>query len=123
MDWTSLLASSDKNVNSLDNKVAVSDLIFFAAADEEKAIPLPAGRALCSFCKKEFSNSQNANAHIKNYHLKSSNIAYQCNICESQFKNTHLFRLHINRTHKIFGVKNFVEQYSTEVYVDNILLM
>ena len=84
--------------------------------EDYKLLSLPDGRAKCLECGKMYTTVDNARHHFRKLHGLDPPVRIQCTICGSCFPHATHFRVHINRSHKIVGVKNIVGTYG--LFVD-----
>ena len=82
---------------------------------------LPDGSARCLRCNKNYSDVQNARQHYRKFHGVDPPVRIQCTICGKCSHHPTQFRVHINRVHKIVGVKNIVGTYGIFVDPDRCL--
>ena len=84
--------------------------------EDYKLMSLLDGRAKCLVCGKIYTTRENARHHFRNFHGSDPPVRIQCTLCGSYFPQANHFRVHINRSHKIVGVKNVIGTYG--LYVD-----
>ena len=89
--------------------------------EDYKLVSLPDGRAKCLECDKIYTTHENARHHFRKLHGSDPPVRIQCTICGASFPHATHFRVHINRSHKIFGVKNIVGTYGLFVDPDPFL--
>ena len=80
-----------------------------SGARQSAALALPDGRGRCLLCNKDFAAYSNAKIHVAHQHQATQQV--ECTLCDYVAPNRNCFAKHINRAHKMYGVKNIVSTY------------